>query len=539
MKLIASGAYLQGEFSTEIGLIPPSFLPIGNKRLYEYQVKFLRNNGSYNDDIYLSIPESYELNEFDWISLNKLKVNVIFVPDELELGASILYCWNVAGNTSDKLTLLHGDTLFFNFYFESKDAVSTHPNRGFYKRAKLEYESNKFKSLHDEWSNDSELVLSGFFNFETPIYFMKSLVEAGNDFTEAIVSYNRKHKVELIDCGEWLDFGHINSFYHARSKMTTQRAFNNLEINKHSVVKTSISNPKKIFAEGLWFAELPLELRVYTPALLKIFEGNGDYSDALYKLEYLYLLPLSDLMVFGNLSRGSWVSIFKSINNTIADFGKYKPNYNEACKINNDDLYLSKTLRRLNDFEAQSGFDISGYKFALLHDNEFYSLKEIAINSALNIRKLKNTDTSIIHGDFCFSNILFDSRAELVKCIDPRGLTPNDELSIYGDSRYDISKIYHSVIGMYDFIIAGHYKLNVIDKNGVRYFDFEIFSCNDLGCLFRDFILNLSNYSEKEILSITIQLFLSMLPLHAEKPMLQQAFIANSIRLYHNLEGLN
>jgi hypothetical protein len=539
MKLISSGAYLQGEFSTEIGLIPPSFLPIGNRRLYEYQIKFFIDNGDYSDDIYLSIPESYILNEFDLINLKKLNVNIIYVPDGLTLGESVLYCWNLAGTTSSRLTLLHGDTLFLNFYSEPKDIVSTHPNRGFYKRAKLGYESDKFKYLHDEWSNDSELVLSGFFNFENPLYFMESLVKSNNDFTEAIVNYHQRHKVALIGCGNWLDFGHINSFYHARSKMTTQRDFNNLEINKNTVVKKSVINPKKIFAEGRWFSELPLELRVYTPALLHMFEGDiHDNENSAYTLEYLHLLPLNDLFVFGNLSEGSWASIFKSMSDALADFSKYVPDCNESSKINNNDFYLFKTLKRLNEFETASGFSISDHKFGLLNESASYSLSEIAINSAFNIQDLNNVDMSIIHGDFCFSNILYDSRSELIKCIDPRGLTPNDELSIYGDRRYDISKIYHSVIGMYDFIIAGHYNLDIIDKDSVRYFDFKIFSCSHISFLFRKFILAPSKYSEKEILSITIQLFLSMLPLHSEKPMLQQAFIANSIRLYHDLEGL-
>jgi len=541
MNLIASGAYLQGGFSTEIGLTPPSFLPIGNKRLYEYQVELLRNKGGYDDDIYLSIPESYRLSTFDLMNLNKLKVNIIAVPDGLSLGSSILYCWNAAAKIRNKLTLLHGDTLFLNFDFESKNALSVHPNRGYYKRAKLEYESDNFKSAHDEWSNDSDLVLSGLFNFEYPLYFMKSLVEEDNDFTEAIVRYHQNYPVELVDCGEWLDFGHINSFYHSRSKMTTQRAFNDLKINQQVVTKASISNPKKIFSEGRWFAEIPLALRIYTPALLSLFEGDANYNGSSYKLEYLYFLPLSDLMIFGNLSEGSWVSIFESINKALIEFNKYKPSSEEACKVNNDDLYLSKTLKRLNDFEIQSGVDLSISKYGFLDHAKLYNLKEIAINSALYIKDLEDTDISVMHGDFCFSNILFDSRAEVIKCIDPRGITLNDELSIYGDRRYDISKIYHSLVGMYDFIIAGHYELNIIDEGSIRYFDFKIFNEDnlyDIEALFRDILLSQSDYSEKEILSITIQLFLSMLPLHSEKPMLQQAFIANSIRLYYILEEM-
>ena len=55
MILIASGAYLQGEFSSEVGLLPPSFLPIGNQRLYEYQINFLSECSSAKEDFYLCL----------------------------------------------------------------------------------------------------------------------------------------------------------------------------------------------------------------------------------------------------------------------------------------------------------------------------------------------------------------------------------------------------------------------------------------------------------------------------------------------------
>lgn len=56
MILITSAAYVDQEFVSEIGLIPPSFLPVQNRRLYELQVEMLREQ-DLNDDIHLSIPE--------------------------------------------------------------------------------------------------------------------------------------------------------------------------------------------------------------------------------------------------------------------------------------------------------------------------------------------------------------------------------------------------------------------------------------------------------------------------------------------------
>ena len=62
MILICSGAYVEQDLTVEVGRIPPAFLPIGNKRLYEYQVELL---SSYGAEIYLSIPASYDIPRYD------------------------------------------------------------------------------------------------------------------------------------------------------------------------------------------------------------------------------------------------------------------------------------------------------------------------------------------------------------------------------------------------------------------------------------------------------------------------------------------
>lgn len=538
MILITSGAYLQNEFSTEIGLIPPSFLPIGNKRLYEYQVKFLKNLGFYtNEEIYLSVPQSYEISTYDERNLKSLGVNIVFAPEHLSLTSSILYCWNTSGKSHQSLTILHGDTLFLNFNIANKNTLSVHPNRGFHKRAKLEIETRQLASANDDWSNDSDIVFSGFFRFENPLYFMKLLVESKDNFTEAVRSYYTTSKYDLNSSGEWLDFGHINNFYHARSKLTTQRAFNSLKIDKNTVTKSSEEHPLKIFAEGSWLSNIPQELRLHTPALLDLSKNQGFSS---YTIEYLYSLPLSDLMVFGNLSVGSWTSIFKNVSSLLYKFNEYKPSSPESSRILKMDLYLSKTLDRLSIYEKQSNTLTSKKQFQLADKDNSYTLEQIAVDTSKYINNVSTEDLAIIHGDFCFSNILFDSRAELIKCIDPRGLTIDNQISIYGDRRYDLAKLYHSVIGKYDLIIASHFELNSKTIADTELLDFKILSNSysvDIEKLFKNNILLQSGYCEKEILAITIHLFLSMLPLHFDNPLRQKAFIANALRLYDDLRS--
>lgn len=538
MILIASGAYLQGEFASEVGLLPPSFLPIGNKRLYEYQLKFLQEFHTQGNNFYLSIPATFEIDQFDLQRLAELQVTVIRVPDGLSLGDSILYCWNSAAKQYGELTLLHGDTLFLNASYIKSNAISVHTNRGFYKRATLGHNAEALDRVHDDWSNDCEQVISGFFRFSQPLFFMKSLIEAKSDFVNAIVLYHREQPVTLLTNGEWLDFGHINSFYHSRTQMTTQRAFNELLINTRSVYKASQNRPKKIFAEGNWFATLPLPLRLYTPALLGLETGNDDFKDACYQLEYLYLLPLSDLFVFGRLANDCWQTILDGIAKMLSDFSKfqYEASKDELTQFNN--LYLKKTLERLKEYEQQTGFQVNVTKIGP-SDGLKFTLREVAQQSANYIRPVNNKDISVTHGDLCFSNILYDSRVGAIKCIDPRGMTPDGELSLYGDRRYDLAKLYHSVLGLYDLIIAGRFDLNN-ETEGECSLKFSINQMfyQELTKSFRDIVLEPSGYEEKEILAISVHLFLSMLPLHSDRPERQNAFIANALRLFNLLREM-
>ncbi|WP_252204469.1 hypothetical protein [Campylobacter vulpis] len=55
MLLITSAKYSSADFTLEFGKIVPSFLPLGNKRLYEHQAKLFQK-----EKIVLSLPENFK-----------------------------------------------------------------------------------------------------------------------------------------------------------------------------------------------------------------------------------------------------------------------------------------------------------------------------------------------------------------------------------------------------------------------------------------------------------------------------------------------
>jgi hypothetical protein len=196
---------------------------------------------------------------------------------------------------------------------------------------------------------------------------------------------------------------------------------------------------------------------------------------------------------------------------------------------------LHKTKNRLASFENQSGISLNqSWSF---NGQSFPSILEIASNTG---KMLDNKPVNgFVHGDFCFSNILFDFRKQMIKVIDPRGIDFNGNLNIMGDLRYDVSKLSHSIIGLYDFIIAGRFYL-VFDKMNANV-EFEIYMDNTVSKIQSEFLgMTIAGISikSKHNYAIMIHLFLSMLPLHFDNERRQHAMLANVFRLYKELQLL-
>ena len=141
----------------------------------------------------------------------------------------------------------------------------------------------------------------------------------------------------------------------------------------------------------------------------------------------------------------------------------------------------------------------------------------------------------VMHGDFCFSNILYDSRVRRIKAIDPRGLV-GARSTIYGDSRYDLAKLAHSIVGRYDQIIAARCRTHVAGDD--FQIEFEPIAAQPwLEAALGDLSVGGVSGGGPEVRAIMTSLFLSMLPLHADRPDRQQAFIANALRLFRDLDA--
>tara|TARA_E500000331_G_scaffold123539_1_gene121039 strand:+ start:4248 stop:5804 length:1557 start_codon:yes stop_codon:yes gene_type:complete len=508
MNLIISGAYINPSLAAEFGELPPTMLPLKNKRLYIHQRKLFPEN----EKVFISLPESYNIDEFDKINMQSINIEVISVNENLSLSQSIIFCLNYAGKYSENLNILNGDTLFKELDFNQTDyCACTKPENNY----KWDYIENK------------NLIYSGYFSFSNQNLLIKLILQENYNFIKAIEDYsNIVSNYKYIEIKGWMDFGLLSTYFKSKSNFTTERVFNGLKIDKFSVLKESFKK-KKILAEAEWFKKIPSSLYQFTPRLWD-FKENKDKSS--YIIDFFHLSTLSDLYVYGRLPVFVWENIFSSFQNFISVCKIESKNY-ELPSINFSKIYYSKkTNTRLQQFQSETNYDFNDCFF--LNDKKFPSVNYIIDEMTNKFNENDFLFLSIIHGDLCFSNTLYDFKTESIKVIDPKGLIDDNENSFFGDFRYDVAKISHSVIGLYDFIIAGNYFLEEKSNNNFNFKIYQNKNIEKIQTLFLNCKFNGFSLEELSIYPIMINLFLSMLPLHNDMPERQKAFLCNAIRLY-------
>jgi Phosphotransferase enzyme family len=521
--LITSAATINAEMAAEFGALPPAFLPVGNARLFARQAELLAKRV---DRVVLSLPQSFVPADCDFQLIQKAGIEIVHIPDGISLAESVLLSIIACAADDQPLTILHGDTLFLSADDFPTEGFSVHRRDHPYPWAAANELSCSPAIVRTDLSGDaaSGALVSGLFAFRHSTAFLKCLSRHKDDFVAALNDYAAGHGGfrAVRDCGEWLDFGHLNTYYDSRRLLTTERAFNALDIRQNIVTKTS-RQTQKMVAEAHWFENLPAGLRRFVPAYLgRMEDGAG------YRLDYEYLCPLNDLFVFGALPPQIWRRILVSCEGFLAECRRYKPD--AASPHWHAELYGGKTTRRLYEYARGADIDLgAGWR---LNGRPLPSLREIMETALANIAPMTAADTGLMHGDFCLSNILFDFRRGSIKLIDPRGYIEPGTPAIHGDTRYDVGKLHHSICGLYDMLVAGYFD---IGRHGAYEIDFHVPQLErqaQVRAQFEEIVCGSDAARLRTADAISILLFLSMLPLHGDRPERQLAFLANALRLY-------
>ena len=355
-------------------------------------------------------------------------------------------------------------------------------------------------------------ALAGYYHFadgSTLRRLLDESIDGGERELSAVLRrYGDVHPMTAREATHWYDFGHIDGLVEARRQLIHSRAFNSLEVNPILNTVTKVSRDDKLRDEWNWYQRIPDELKVLAPRIVEFRELDGQIRMV---QEYYGYPTLADLYVFGDIAPETWMSILRQVLRIHEEFRRYTGDL-EPEEVST--MYVDKTWKRLAELREQSP------EWVWMLDQEEIVVNGRALPGLAAIEDLvreraeslaQGAEVCIVHGDFCFSNILYDVPNQIVRLVDPRGSFGRK--GIYGDSRYDVAKLRHSVGGLYDFVVFDMYRL--VERDGE--FTAEVFAPESTQIVadYLDRMAVAAGYDLDEIAFAEGLLFLSMLPLHA------------------------
>ena len=399
------------------------------------------------------------------------------------------------------------------------------------KNKKLDSIFDKVKNLTKKLEHYALVGIYYFENMNSLRYTLDTFDENEKlEISSIIKKYKIKNNIYVELAKEWNDVGHIENYFTTKQFMLKTRYFNSLQLDSTSKIVTKTSeNTDKLINEIHWYQNIPSEISKLIP---KIIDSKISGKPFL-KLEYMDLPTLAEIWLYSEFSSDFWFKIIEKLFETLDKFNKYSEN---VTIQEYNSIYFEKTVERVNELVNSDDLfkKIFNQEFIFINGKKFknwYLMKE---QLELKINELFNEDDNcFIHGDLCFSNILYNSENKNFKLIDPRGKWGHD---VYGDIKYDIAKIRHSVTGGFDTITNGLYSAIYNETDGIF---IDLYKPKNYEVVSKKLDSRIKErWNLDEIKIIEGLLFISMLPLHKDHSERQLALYGIGIqRLNEVLEN--
>lgn len=380
------------------------------------------------------------------------------------------------------------------------------------------------KELYEkDYNTNIEWALVGVYYLEN-VDFLNNMDDNNYQISDILKYYiEKKEDIKILEPELWFDTGHLNKYYQSKKQMMSSRYFNSFEYDDIlGTVKKKSTDKKKLRDEIIWYENIPKKLKVLIPKIID-YQIDGDVS---IEMEYYGYPSLLELWLYGNLSTNIWENIIKRVVKLINLFRSYKGN------VSIDDynyMYYTKTLNRIKDLKKINPQmkKLLDYEYIFINGEKLnnWSYFESQLKNLVN-GLYNEKDNCILHGDMCFSNTLFDLNNGIIRLIDPRGEW--GENILYGDIKYDIAKLRHSISGKYDFIVNDLFNIELNGNN----IDLEINLLSEMHKeISKEFDSIISRYYDlNKVKIIEGLLFISMLPLHNDTPNRQIAMFSRGIQ---------
>ena len=539
--LIPSALLVPPDMRNKFGELPTALFPLGNKTMIE------RLYDKYKDivDIIYIVVKRKQLLINDYINSKKLPIRIIELDELRDLGYTIQYGIEFIIRQEPSV-----DYVYVNFADSLLDEPIPVDNNDFIyyvtgmstdewtyfreKQGKIEIILDKcLVGGGDTSLGDVSNIFVGVFGFTNPHYFLELLKQYSNvqsdmdTFYQAIFTYSQEYPFTILHSQNWFDVGHSDNYSKATTSVAA-RSFNSIEIDEQrGILKKRSENKEKLVNEIRWYLRIPNKLQYLLP---RVYDYSLDLTDPYVSMEYYGYHTLHESLVFGDLPLVKWQAIFQKLLFAINDMGKFtvtgeRIQFESALR----DIYLQKTFDRLDMMRNEPDFHSFFENTITINGKEYRSLNEYLKMLPQLIEKLViytfTGQFNIIHGDLCFANILIEDTYDFIRVIDPRGKFGT--FDIYGDARYELAKLMHTLEGKYDFIIEDMFDIDVIG-NTIEYHVHK--QIDNITNVFLDvFRESIDNIQAVRLIEAT--LFLSMIPLHSDYKQRQFAMLATGVML--------
>jgi hypothetical protein len=525
--LILSSGQVSRNMAGELGPIATSNIPLPGGLFLD---NLISETLSYYDNVYCTLDQSKsELGRILEHKYERLKIH--YGNSKMSIAEVVLSFLKVTGYSYPNLDIVYGDSfstsLFKDYSEENFIMVANSDGSDDWDHVKRDHSGNL---VFSEGTNEiQKYCMTGSFRFNNSETLKKSLEKSlkksrfGNnlsrnssEFHRAIQFYDSKEKgtVKLEPDQLWKDLGHRRTYFRQRKDYISKgtRAFNSLDFDLKSgwVTKSGVS--EKINAEINWFNSMPDSLNHYFPTIKKIETRNK------YEIQYIPSIPLNEHWISENPNKDFWIDLIESLDEMLTSFSHHTENLssNELRNFKHS-VYVDKVKNRYGLLEEllRKNHDASSNNLHArkLEEDCATTLQEVLV-AGESASILENW--SIIHGDLCFSNIIYDQINESPIIIDPKGSF--GKIGIYGDPLYELLKLSQCILGDYDYFAANLYSFKELNDEIVL--DYP--KTNEhawIKTLFNDFLRDKLrdiglDYETFRILEAG--LFLSAAPLHSE-----------------------
>lgn len=300
------------------------------------------------------------------------------------------------------------------------------------------------------------------------------------------------------------------------------RPYNQISFNGNRVIKGAPQN--RHTKETGWFREAKKIIPDNIPQIYDYNKNSGSTNNRNLKYYEMQAINGTNLYQWALKNKDAFP---KMLNKLMQLANKL---HNETFSPEPEDIfrmYLLKPKKALINFLNNNNIStnnivINGHKFL----NPVRKLEK-TYHQLEN--QLLDTKYSFIHGDLTMSNTLIDNKENLY-LIDPRG--GFGKTKIYGDIRYDIAKIYYSVVGNFDSLNTGNlnYKKGNKKNNNHRYSIID----NGLGN-YEEVIVKRFGENIRLIRFIHATIWLSLIPHVANDQKQQYCTFCHGVYLINNI----